>query len=151
MIAKEMEHYSKADTYAYDSIYRLVLERQGIASADLEDELADPGSEDSEKDIEYELDGCSNRLTVTTTYFGELPIVDDYTHDCMNRYTEINEAVLAYDDNGNLTSDGRKFETYSYDYRNQLVRITGQNANTDYFYDVLGRRIHKDQECSGAG
>ncbi|MEM6538893.1 MAG: RHS repeat-associated core domain-containing protein [Pseudomonadota bacterium] len=59
-----------------------------------------------------------------------------YDADGLNRYDTINSATIAYDDNGNLTSDGST--TYQYDTENRLVKATGGNV-ADLRYDPLGR------------
>jgi len=47
------------------------------------------------------------------------------------------DAVLSYDDNGNLTSDGT--HSYTWNERNQLAGISGADT-ASYSYDALGRR-----------
>jgi hypothetical protein len=48
--------------------------------------------------------------------------------------------TLAYDFNGNLTSDGTN--TYTWDVRNQLAAIGG-GVSASFQYDGLSRRIRK--------
>src|SRR5881394_549388 len=49
-------------------------------------------------------------------------------------------ATLAYDNNGNLTSDGTN--TYIWNARNQLVTISG-SVSANFQYDAFGRRVSK--------
>ena len=139
----EFDHTTvKGKVFYYDSAYRLIRERIGIM--DIEAELAAPGSQASQKDYVYNLDGFGNRLTVDTYLMGVLSSTDNYTHDVMNRYILINQSSLSYDNNGNLKQDQRNGKNCRYDYRNQLVRIASQGV-TEFMYDVLGRRIHVDK------
>ncbi len=57
-----------------------------------------------------------------------------------NAMTSFNGATLAYDANGNLTSDGTN--SYGWDARNHLIAIGGANLAT-FVYDALGRRAQK--------
>jgi RHS repeat-associated protein len=64
------------------------------------------------------------------------------TFDLNDRKTSFNGQALAYDANGNLTSDG--MNTYTWNARNQLTQISqGGNAQLSFSYDALGRRIGK--------
>lgn len=58
-----------------------------------------------------------------------------YLANGLNQYTQVGNQVFAYDDNGNLTSDGAT--TYGYDLENRLVRATGAK-NASLKYDPLG-------------
>lgn len=59
-----------------------------------------------------------------------------YDPDGLNQYDSVNSATYAYDDNGNLTSDGTT--TYTYDTENRLVGATGGHS-ASLRYDPLGR------------
>jgi RHS repeat-associated protein len=60
----------------------------------------------------------------------------NYSTNGLNQYTSVGGATLAYDANGNLTSDGST--TYTYDIENRLISASGARAAT-LTYDPLGR------------
>jgi RHS repeat-associated protein len=62
------------------------------------------------------------------------------TFNAANEMTSFNGTPLTYDANGNLTNDGT--DTYTWDARNHLVGITGNNT-ASFVYDALGRRALK--------
>ncbi len=75
-----------------------------------------------------------------------------YTSNKLNQYTQLQEGSLnplmyLYDDNGNLTDDGKY--KYEYDAENRLTkarRILDSSTSTivgEYSYDALGRRVEK--------
>jgi RHS repeat-associated protein len=57
--------------------------------------------------------------------------------------------AFTHDANGNLTSDGTY--SYSYDFRNRLVRAVGPDLVAEYAYDALGRRITKTVSLTSTG
>jgi RHS repeat-associated protein len=59
-----------------------------------------------------------------------------YSVNGLNQYTAAGPVTLAYDANGNLTSDGR--DSYVYDSENRLVSVSGGHTAT-LSYDPLGR------------
>lgn len=59
-----------------------------------------------------------------------------YAVNGLNQYTTVSSAALTYDDNGNLTSDGKT--AYGYDVENRLLVATGATSAT-LSYDPLGR------------
>ncbi|HEY9420883.1 MAG TPA: RHS repeat-associated core domain-containing protein, partial [Thermoanaerobaculia bacterium] len=59
------------------------------------------------------------------------------TYNAANRLTSWGGTALAYDLNGNLTSDGSR--TYTWDSRNRLKTIAGA-ATASFGYDAFGRR-----------
>jgi RHS repeat-associated protein len=59
------------------------------------------------------------------------------TYNAANRLTAWGGTALAYDLNGNLTSDGSR--TYTWDSRNRLTAIAGA-ATASFAYDAFGRR-----------
>jgi RHS repeat-associated protein len=66
----------------------------------------------------------------------------DATYDAAAKMSGANGITLAYDLNGNLTSDTR---TYIWNARNQLVEIRSLQGNViaRFSYDALGRRYQK--------
>src|SRR5829696_1394174 len=63
------------------------------------------------------------------------------SHNAANQLTQREAAVLTYDNNGNLTSDGTN--TYTWNARNQLAAITGPGVTASFQYDASGRRVGK--------
>ncbi|MDB5295746.1 MAG: repeat-associated core domain protein, partial [Phycisphaerales bacterium] len=68
------------------------------------------------------------------------------THDDRNELTGIGSATLAFDANGNTTTDQRG-QTLTYDAWNRLASVTTGSSTAAYKYDVLGRRV---REAAGA-
>jgi RHS repeat-associated protein len=60
--------------------------------------------------------------------------------DADNQLTQFGPSSLAYDANGNLTSDGTN--TYTWSARNQLISISG-GVSANFQYDAFGRRVSK--------
>jgi RHS repeat-associated protein len=67
------------------------------------------------------------------------PVVGN-TFNADNEMTVFNGTALAYDANGNLTTDGTN--TYAWDARNHLSAISGAVA-ANFLYDPFGRRMSK--------
>ncbi len=63
----------------------------------------------------------------------------NYSSNILNQYLQANDIEYAYDQNGNLTSDGTN--TYSYDDDNQLINIVLSNETKSFLYDPLGRQV----------
>jgi RHS repeat-associated protein len=61
------------------------------------------------------------------------------------------EETYAHDDNGNLSMDAGG-NSYTYDYRNRLIKVEDAESNVivEYVYDALGRRIKKISASSVA-
>ena len=115
---------SKTKSYMYDGIGRLTGTQYGTSG--------------SEKDV-YMLDGVGNWLSWTRDDTTENRVVN-----AMNAYTSIGGTELYYDNNGNLTDDGKYM--YEYDYMNRIVGIRDKDSGNvvcQYQYDGLGRRFSK--------
>lgn len=101
---------------------------------------------------EYNYDHLGNRTTVYLNKGDMAQEMIEYDHNLVNQYSTINRSVLGlpldgfveYDDNGNLQTDVNG-NTFTYDYRNRLVKVEDADFNTtaEYVYDALGRRISK--------
>src|SRR5439155_11587138 len=63
-------------------------------------------------------------------------------HNRQNQITNVDGSPLAYDNNGNTTTDD-KGQAYVYDAWNRLVHVQDRNGNpiAGYSYDALGRRV----------
>jgi RHS repeat-associated protein len=88
--------------------------------------------------LNYQYDNVGNRQRVG--FPGQPSVV--YTINDLNQYTTIARTQFKYDLNGNLIDDGRL--RYSYNYKNQLVRVLRRATNTELLrllYDAVGRLI----------
>lgn len=115
-----------AATYTYDAAGQLagiVYSRAGVTIGDLAYQYDMAGRRIQES-------GSLARRTMPAA-------VANSTYDVANRLTSWNGATLAYDANGNLTSDGSR--TYTWDSRNRLKTISGA-ATASFGYDAFGRR-----------
>lgn len=85
--------------------------------------------------IRYTYDGAGNRLTVDDN--GTLT---SYTPNAANQYTAVGDAVLVYDQDGNLVSrtQGGQTWTYTYDAENNLVGITSPEGTWRFERDYEG-------------
>lgn len=94
----------------------------------------------------YQLTGVTGSQTHSYTYdaTGNRTLVDStvYIPNPLNQYQDVGGTPYSYDPNGNLTSDG--INTYTYDYENRLIQVTGPGVNVRYTYDGFGRRIKKE-------
>jgi RHS repeat-associated protein len=89
----------------------------------------------------YTYDTAGNR----TTLGGEwarvtLPAPVTATYNDANRLTTWGAAAIAYDDNGNVVTDGSS--SYTWNAQNQLTAIGG-GSTASFQYDALGRRRRK--------
>jgi RHS repeat-associated protein len=92
--------------------------------------------------LTYSYDLAGRRTGVGGSYArtGTPLAASSATYNVNNQLTQWKGASLAYDANGNLTSDGTN--TYTWNARNQLVSISG-GASASFQYDPFGRRVSK--------
>src|SRR5882724_1895074 len=86
----------------------------------------------------YRYDASGNRERERLP--GQPPVV--YSANSLNQYTAVGGTQFQYDLNGNLIDDGQFL--YSYNYRNQLVRVRRRSTNIELLsllYDSGGRPI----------
>lgn len=90
-------------------------------------------------DLAYQYDAAGRRIRESGTFAQRsLPgAVASATYDAANQLTAWSGIALAYDANGNLTSDGSR--TYTWDSRKRLKTIGGA-ATASFGYDAFGRR-----------
>lgn len=133
-------------TYTYDALNRLST-------------VTEPGG----RTTEYTYDESGNRLTEKTVENG-VTTLEQYTYDSRNRLTEIDKkennvlvqvTTYTYDKNGNqLTTKVDTYEdgtiastaiiaTYTYDYRNQLIKSITQEGTVENTYNGEGYRVAK--------
>jgi RHS repeat-associated protein len=102
--------------YEYDPLYRLT------------------SAEYSNDDYyHYAYDAVGNRLTESNQ-----STVNSYQYDSVNRLMSVNNVNYAFDNNGNLLSDG--VNTYTYDSANRLISVSNQSSVSSYQYNGLGDR-----------
>jgi len=107
--------------YTYDPLYRLV-------EADYS----------SGENFAYAYDAVGNRTAYTRTITSTIATV--YTYDAANRLaTQNGESVFAWDDNGNLLSDGSA--VYEFNQANRLISATVGTTTTQYAYNGNGARL----------
>ncbi len=92
--------------------------------------------------LTYAYDAAGRRTVVGGSFArtGTPQAASAATYNANNQLTQWKGASLAYDANGNLTSDGTN--TYTWNARNQLVAISG-GASASFQYDAFGRRVSK--------
>ena len=118
-VTSKANAHGSTDEYSYDGLNRLTGDNQDTVPYQT-----------------WDLDALGNMKTVTD---GDGNTVSR-THDAQNRLTGLGTATLAYDADGNTTTDeaGR---TLAYDAWNRLVEAkTGTTSLVRYAYDGLGRR-----------
>jgi RHS repeat-associated protein len=116
--------------YAYDSASQLAGMTYSRASLPI-------------GDLQYSYDNVGRRISIGGSLARTvLPqAISGNVYNTANQLTQAGGVSLAYDLNGNLTSDG--LHTYSWNARNQLTAIDS-GGTAAYAYDVFGRRITKN-------
>lgn len=87
-------------------------------------------------DFLYNPAGQIVETVATDTIHISSPSSINYTSNGQNQYTAVGGILYTYDRRGNLTSDGLR--TFSYDFENRLIRVSGL-TNLTLSYDPLGR------------
>jgi RHS repeat-associated protein len=88
----------------------------------------------------YNYDAAGNRETQATFLSGLLTNTT-YDYDNANRLIDVNGVTYAWDNNGNLLSDG--VNNYTYDSANRLSTLTSPSVNASYAYNGLGDRLQE--------
>ena len=83
----------------------------------------------------YTYDAANNRLAAGLNGTQ----VTTYTYDIANRLTQVDEQAYAYDNSGNLLSDGTY--TYTYDSANRLIQLVDTISTKAYEYNGDGVRV----------
>ena len=94
-------------------------------------------------DLTYQYDLAGNRIKTDGSFARTaLPeAIASFAYDAANRLIQRATSDLAYDDNGNLTSDGVRI--YTWDARNRLASISGPGITASFGYDAFNQRIRK--------
>jgi|GEM_PF-3244127 len=136
-----------ADTYQYDSAYRLVDAQYETPRAGV---VGLPNNEITNTDVAglagiaeslYTLDGIGNWAAFT-----EAGSTQSVTINEMNEYAAVGPTARSHDENGNLRINGDS--RYRYDALNRLVLVrptSARNVET-YAYDGLNRRVERFAE-----
>lgn len=117
-------------TYGYDAIGQLTSASFASANGAIAD-----------KAITYEYDAAGNRTRVVEDGAETL-----YTANALNQYTQVGDATLSYDADGNLLSktDPSGTATYTYDIANRLTGVSEADGTVLTFeYDIFGNRTAK--------
>ena len=131
-------YHANGAANGYDPLNRLTDFSRGTLNASHDAVVGSPSQSQN-----WGLDALGNWSTVTTN-----GTVQSRDHNAQNQITDINGNPLAYDNNGNLTTDDAG-QAYTYDAWNRLVAVQDASGTTlsSYAYDALGRRVI---ETSGA-
>lgn len=117
--------------YSYDGLSRVKV---------VTDEYAGT-SYDNRYDFEYNQAGQIVQRSVGNdayVYDQRSAVNRGYAVNGLSQYVRVGDAVLAYDANGNMISNGRAI--YAYDIENRLTAVTGAGVSpTNLDYDTLGR------------
>jgi RHS repeat-associated protein len=94
-------------------------------------------------DVTYAYDAVGHRTHVAGSFArtGLPQPVGSATYNAGNQQTTFGSQTLAYDLNGNLTSDGVR--AYTWNARNQLAGIAAPGLGVTFKYDGIGRRTSK--------
>ncbi len=112
---------ANAQVYQYDKLYQLTFVDYNDGNW-----------------IGYYYDALGNRTDVNVN-----GTVTDYNSNSLNQYTSVSSVAYGYDENGNLTYDGRL--RYYYDCENRLTEVNDVDDMpvASYKYDFAGRRVRK--------
>ncbi len=139
--------------FAWDSMDNKILHRDELSGESLEFaydsvyRLTSSGLSDTRQAYHY--DSVGNRTRVDGGAFSgryELDAAVDGPADRqVNQYTVTPSGIRRYDAKGNLLTVGDAQESFTYDYRNQLVAFANPSLGqkSTYRYDALGRRIER--------
>jgi RHS repeat-associated protein len=139
--SRSLHDASDTQRYAYDSAGRLTSYVRGDFNdyCDVPMGTVWPEAVQSRR---WRLDGVGNWKTVETLQ-NDTPAEEMRSVTTFNEYDEIGAVAQAYDDNGNLVSDGEK--TYAWDAFDRLRSVSdGSGLIVTYLYDAQGRRVKKD-------
>jgi RHS repeat-associated protein len=125
------EHTGISRAYQYDNLYRLT-----------QDAVTDPAGAQAYTD-DYSYDAVGNRLTKTHAAGAVPGVPAEYAYNSADQLVEENGVTYTYDLNGNLKTkaDASGTTTYTWDYEDRLVKVSGPGGTVSYEYDVDGNRV----------
>lgn len=112
--------------------------------------FSDNGVTDHPRGRGYDWDQAGNRSTLRHST-APTPPTTTYTPNSYNQFasaTGVEGTSFAYDDDGNLTSDG--VWSYGYDAENRLISMSTSGQSLSFAYDYMGRRVRKTVTGTGA-
>ncbi|MBI5366262.1 MAG: RHS repeat-associated core domain-containing protein, partial [Planctomycetes bacterium] len=145
-------HDGMGDAYRYDGHGQLTGVKEGVPVTNLAPGQSYANYLTFTAQRQYEFDAAGNRKTVDTD--GALSFYNYvngiYAPDLVNRVATVDSVTRTHDANGNVLDDGTN--TYTYSYRNQLMRAWRKSDNAliaHYEYDALGRRVRRYDIVAG--
>jgi len=111
--------------YAYD-------EKSQVISAD--------ATNDDNYNYSYNYDQIGNRNSYTTNKTGSAETTT-YKANNLNQYTQTTNTNFEYDEEGNMTNDGKW--KYLWNAENRLIQLENDSILLQFDYDYMGRRFSK--------
>jgi RHS repeat-associated protein len=152
----QLQQGSQVVTFAYDNANRrTLLTLPNGASTEYQYDLASQltalvyrnASATELGRLAYGHDLAGNRTRLGESFAGTLfpSAVTEASYNAGNRQTAFGSQVLAYDDNGNLTTitQGTDITALIWDSRNRLTAFSSPTTAATFSYDALGRRSAK--------
>ncbi|MCX6735655.1 MAG: DUF5011 domain-containing protein [Candidatus Parcubacteria bacterium] len=124
-------------------------------------EIGDMSTTPAKKTVTYSYDDLNRMISATASVASSSPYTYTYSYSAIGNIssstpsgaytyagtnyanphaaTQIGQASMNYDSNGNLTSDGTY--TYNWDYKNRLALSGNGTASSTYSYDENGSRV----------
>jgi YD repeat-containing protein len=123
------------DVYIYDDVYRLTNVKINVPDPTV------PNPTEFEKEKTFNLDKLDNILSIVETQNEQTVTKTTQINSILNQYKNFSGWGLSYDLNGNTTQKGTQHFTYNY--RNQIIKVKDQATEANYKYDASGRRVQK--------
>ncbi|NIM14750.1 MAG: hypothetical protein GTO45_34570, partial [Candidatus Aminicenantes bacterium] len=121
------------DVYTYDDVYRLTNVKINVPDPTV------PNPTEFEKEKTFNFDKLDNILSIVETQNEQTTTKTTQINPVLNQYENFDGWGLSYDLNGNTTQKGT--QSFTYDYRNQIIKAKDQTTEANYKYDALGRRV----------
>ena len=132
-IVKESDQIREEITsYEYDGAGRLIKEEKTVAEAASKKEITK-----TDRALEYTYDESGNRTAIADE---EAELESEY--DKANRIVSAESGKISYDANGNMTKQGDI--SYTYNARNQLIKVVNGENVVRYEYDINGKLISRE-------
>ncbi len=123
------------DVYTYDDVYRLTNVKINVPDPTV------PNPTEFEKEKTFNFDKLDNILSIIETQNEQTVTKTTQINSILNQYENFAGWGLSYDLNGNTTQKGT--QSFTYNYRNQVIKAKDQTTEANYKYDALGRRVRK--------
>jgi RHS repeat-associated protein len=100
--------------------------------------------------LRYGYDAVGRRISESGSFARTLlpEAVTQAAYGAGNRQTRFGDALMTYDDNGNVTSltDPGGTTTFAWDIRDRLAGVDGPGRRHAFSYDAFGRRVRSDAD-----